>query len=439
MTRFEFYLNLNKYKDKQDEKSEENSLKHYGTLGQKWGVRKWQNYDGTFNEAGKERYFGKNGTTKIGSSDKKMAKLTKKANNMLNTMYDNMDPETIKKQQDYMNNFSLNVNVNPGKEQKVGGNFWNQTKARTFMNITDQGRVKHIKKYADYFDIDGLSDEDILKVVRMTPEVDPYNTSSYADRINSNLYKYKVNNAMTRAANTYSDNNQKVGAMGIYDIAAGVISVKNAINNYDDVQALRKSYGDFMDSSDKDYSDNDRSSIMNNKKKIAQMQEALENNDQEKYNKLLKKVKGKDMEAVKKFLEDYNEKNNKTSKMPEDTQEKLEESVEKLGSISKPKVPKKYLNEDGTLNDRGKQRAASNRKASDVASSVFLALRNFNLFELASLPVAGAVLALSGFGIPAVLGTAIAGAVMAPGIAIDNALYKKLEKRADAYYNMLSK
>lgn len=51
MDRYEFYDKINSYK-KNDE------LKHYGTIGQKWGVRKWQNYDGTFNEAGKERYFG---------------------------------------------------------------------------------------------------------------------------------------------------------------------------------------------------------------------------------------------------------------------------------------------------------------------------------------------------------------------------------------------
>lgn len=33
-------------------------LYHFGTKGQKWGVRHWQNEDGTFNAAGKERYFG---------------------------------------------------------------------------------------------------------------------------------------------------------------------------------------------------------------------------------------------------------------------------------------------------------------------------------------------------------------------------------------------
>ena len=31
-------------------------LKHYGIQGQKWGIRRWQNADGSFNEEGKKRY-----------------------------------------------------------------------------------------------------------------------------------------------------------------------------------------------------------------------------------------------------------------------------------------------------------------------------------------------------------------------------------------------
>lgn len=48
MNRHEFYDSLNKYK----------SLQHYGIIGQKWGMRRWQNADGTFNTEGKIRYFG---------------------------------------------------------------------------------------------------------------------------------------------------------------------------------------------------------------------------------------------------------------------------------------------------------------------------------------------------------------------------------------------
>lgn len=55
MTRYEFYGNLNTYKKIQKEKDE---LKHYGIIGQKWGQRRWQNADGTFNTEGKIRYFG---------------------------------------------------------------------------------------------------------------------------------------------------------------------------------------------------------------------------------------------------------------------------------------------------------------------------------------------------------------------------------------------
>lgn len=33
-------------------------IAHYGIKGQKWGQRQWQNEDGTYTEAGKERYWG---------------------------------------------------------------------------------------------------------------------------------------------------------------------------------------------------------------------------------------------------------------------------------------------------------------------------------------------------------------------------------------------
>ena len=52
MNRFEFYDCLNQY----------NSLQHHGIKGQKWGVRRYQNPDGTLTEEGKLRYLNPDGT-----------------------------------------------------------------------------------------------------------------------------------------------------------------------------------------------------------------------------------------------------------------------------------------------------------------------------------------------------------------------------------------
>lgn len=65
MNRYEFYKKL----DEARGTTSETFLCHYGIIGQKWGQRRWQNVDGTFNEAGKERYFGKSSKNSSGDED----------------------------------------------------------------------------------------------------------------------------------------------------------------------------------------------------------------------------------------------------------------------------------------------------------------------------------------------------------------------------------
>jgi len=43
-------------------RDESESLEHHGILGQKWGVRRFQNKDGSLNEKGKRRYQNPDGT-----------------------------------------------------------------------------------------------------------------------------------------------------------------------------------------------------------------------------------------------------------------------------------------------------------------------------------------------------------------------------------------
>lgn len=38
-----------------------NSIYHFGIKGQRWGIRRYQNEDGTLTEEGKRRYFNKKG------------------------------------------------------------------------------------------------------------------------------------------------------------------------------------------------------------------------------------------------------------------------------------------------------------------------------------------------------------------------------------------
>lgn len=168
MNRYAFYSNVEKYKDANPEEHEKDAIKHYGIMGQKWGQRRWQNPDGTFNQDGKERYFGsskneKNPDGSIGNSSNKK-------------------------------------NPSGNMEGSVADHFHKNVYLKT-----DKNTLKKIKKYPDIYDTEGLTDKEILQAIRRVPKI-PY-SAEYGRLVREELYRTQMNK---KRAKYYDDNSKDV-------------------------------------------------------------------------------------------------------------------------------------------------------------------------------------------------------------------------------------
>ena len=100
----------------------ENILAHYGIRGMKWGVRRYQNKDGSLTAAGKKRYSGDGGnagTTKSATSSssgrKKVSEMTDDELNravrrlQLEQQYRQLNPEKVSAGQKFVNKVAKDV------------------------------------------------------------------------------------------------------------------------------------------------------------------------------------------------------------------------------------------------------------------------------------------------------------------------------------------
>ena len=174
MNRFEFNSNLIDFKNKQDE------LAHYGTKGQKWGIRKWQNYDGTFNEAGKERYFGSKKSETFGSKKTpeekeqiRQEKFDKKVNYWVNRQ---------KKQIERYNKnpFHKNKQINIDDDTLKG--YYESLWSLPWYKRTHKNAIEEYKKKNGII----MTDEDI-KNLKKIHDVDSQNHINQINRLNEQM------------------------------------------------------------------------------------------------------------------------------------------------------------------------------------------------------------------------------------------------------------
>lgn len=324
MDRYAFYSNVERYKDANPEEHEKDAIKHYGIMGQKWGQRRWQNPDGTFNQAGKERYFGSSKNEK--------------------------NPDGA------IGNSSNKKNPSGNMEGSVADHFHKNVYLKT-----DKNTFKKIKKYPDIYDTEGLTDKEILQAIRRVPKI-PY-SAEYGRQIREELYRAQMNK---KRAKYYDDNSkdvseeeniedQKIEGFDPKDNKYlnndGTLTKKSeeALNKIADKTGLRKgeySWENELDTilkSDEEYYDNKAKSIIAaNMDNIVKMVKALDDNDTEKYMKIRNENFTDDMEKdiSEKFVNDIRV----IHSIYNDREQIIKDVDESLG-----KNVKQYLEKDNSL------------------------------------------------------------------------------------------
>lgn len=216
-----------------------NYLCHFGILGQKWGVRRYQNPDGTLTSEGRERYLGND-------FDKEIGAITQATYNVYNKTADRANAGLSKINKDFDKRYGKDYNL--GEDDNANLEYTRQVRdlwKKTYRDVlaedlgTDSSSLEGQKWLDEMFGYKSDLDVQVKALEKKVKNKEKESSSSHSDTV------VKTDTSKTSKSTSNSDSKEKYANTKMSQSKA----IKTA---YADLEKMYPNFDDFsLDKQDK--------------------------------------------------------------------------------------------------------------------------------------------------------------------------------------------